>query len=47
MQRMEEASLDPTLDRSPTKPEGSKLSPRDDRVLLCRHETDDPIHMNN
>jgi hypothetical protein len=47
MERLKQASLDPMLDRSSAEPKGSKLSPGDDRFLLCRHETDDPIHMND
>lgn len=47
MKRMKQTSLHAMLDCAATKPEGSKLSPGDDRVLLCRYETDEPIHMNN
>ena len=42
---MQESALDAVLDRPPTEPEMSQLIPGDERILLRRHDSDEPIDM--
>ena len=45
MQPVQEAALDAMLDRARTETEIPQLIPGDQRVLLRRHDPDEPIDM--
>ena len=45
MQAVQDTALDAMLDRARTETEITQLIPRDQRILLRRHEADEPIDM--